>query len=122
MISRTPGRFNGKTVRVSAHVESDGIEKTVLTDSACQYGGMALDRSAKFKGQDMLANALSWKSPGTVDKTITGVFIGKFEWRPNQVPSRILHLKEVIDLKVSALQGSGSPQPSGVEAGQAKQR
>ena len=34
---------------------------------------------------------------------ITGVFIGRFEWRPGQIPSRILHLKKVLDLKVSEI-------------------
>jgi len=99
-ISRTPDHFNGKIVRLAARLESDGMDWTVLTDKDCKYGGMAIDMSGKFSGSDDLANALSSKSPGTIDKTITGVFIGRFEWRPNQVPARILHLKELHELKV----------------------
>ena len=45
--------------------------------------------------------------PGVIS-LITGVFIGKFEWRPNQVPSRILHLKKVLDLKVTEIPPSDS--------------
>ena len=102
-ISQSPDRYNGKLIRVAARVESDGIENTGLTDKACQYGGMALDRTGKFRGQKELEKALYSKPPGTEHLMITGVFIGRFEWRPNQVPSRILHLKKLLDLKVSPI-------------------
>src|ERR1019366_4572068 len=100
-ISQSPEQYNGRLIRVVARVESDGREWTVLTDKACQYGGMALDRTGKFRGQKELEKALYSKPPGTRYLMITGMFIGKFEWRPNQVPSRILHLKTLLDLKVS---------------------
>jgi hypothetical protein len=100
-ISQSPDRYNGELIRVMARVESDGQEWTVLTDKACQYGGMALDRTGRFSGQKDLENALYSKPPGTRYLMITGVFIGKFEWCPNQVPSRILHVTKLLDLKVS---------------------
>lgn len=102
-ISQSPDRYNGKLIRVIARVESDGQEWTVLTDKACKYGGMALDRTGRFRGQKELEKALYSKPPGTEYLMITGVFIGRFEWRPNQVPSRILHLKKLLDLKVSPI-------------------
>ena len=102
-ISQSPDQYNGKLIRVAARVESDGQEWTVLTDKACQYGGMALDRTGKFRGQKELEKALYSKPPGTRYLMITGIFIGKFEWRPNQVPSRILHLKKLLDLRVSPI-------------------
>jgi hypothetical protein len=107
-ISQSPDRYNGKLIRVVARVESDGREWTVLTDKACKYSGMALDRTGRFRGQKELENALYSKPPGTRYLMITGIFIGKFEWRPNQVPSRILHLKKVLDLKVSQIPVSDS--------------
>lgn len=107
-ISQSPDRYNGKLIRVAARVESDGKENTVLTDKACQYGGMDLDRTRKFRGQKELEKALYSKPPGTRYLMITGMFIGEFEWRPNQVPSRILHLKKVLDLKVSQIPVSDS--------------
>jgi hypothetical protein len=97
------------------------MEHTVLTDTACEGGGMALDTSGPFKGQDELLNALAWRSPGTLDKTITGVFVGKFDWRPKQTPSRILHLKEVLDLKVSPIPDSGIPKPKDGDTEQPRQ-
>jgi len=102
-ISQSPDRYNGKLIRVAARVESDGKENTVLTDNACQYGGMDLDRTKRYRGQKELEKALYSKPPGTRYLMITGIFIGVFEWRPNQVPSRILHLKKVLDLKVSPI-------------------
>jgi hypothetical protein len=86
-----------------ARVESDGIEWTVLTDKACKYGGMALDRTGRYRGSKNLERALYSNPPGTEHLMITGVFIGRFEWRPNQVPSRILHLKKLLELKVSPI-------------------
>jgi hypothetical protein len=71
---------------------------------------MALDRTDKFRGQNDLENALSSKPPGTSDLMITGIFIGKFEWRPNQVPSRMLHLKKFLNLRVSEIPAPGSLQ------------
>lgn len=102
-ISQSPDRYSGKLIHVEARVESDGREWTVLTDKACQYGGMTLDRTGNFRGQKELEKALYSKPPGTRYLMITGVFIGKFEWRPNQVPSRILHLKKLLQLKVSPI-------------------
>jgi hypothetical protein len=102
-ISQSPERYNGKLIRVVARVESDGIENTGLTDKACRNGGMAIDRTGRFRGQKELEKALYSKPPGTRYLMITGVFIGRFEWRPNEVPSRILHLKKLLDLKVSPI-------------------
>src|SRR5258708_38901794 len=76
-ISANPGFFDGKTVSISAQFESDGVERTVLTDSNCPKVGIAIEGKARVKGEEMLLRALQMGHPGTLDKRITGTFTGK---------------------------------------------
>jgi hypothetical protein len=100
-ISADPGQFNGKTVSISGLLESDGIERTVLIDSTCKKLGIAISSSGHFKGEAKLLNALRTGHPGTLDKEITGTFVGKFVWKSREVsPKRILVLKEVRNVSI----------------------
>jgi hypothetical protein len=99
-IAATPGRFDGKIVSVFGQIESDGIERTVLTDSGCVNLGIAISAPAHFKGEAEFTKALDTGHPGTLDKKITGTFVGKFVWKPREVPKRILELKEVRNLSI----------------------
>ena len=77
-----PNRFNGKTVRVKALVESDMIEHTMLVDESCKSYGVSLwiphdlDDNSEVKE---LRKALKeqWK-PGAAKTRVLGVFRGTF--------------------------------------------
>ncbi len=99
-IAATPGRFDGKIVSVFGQIESDGIERTVLTDSGCLNLGIVISAPAHFKGEAEFIKALETGHPGTLDKKITGTLVGKFVWRPREVPKRIIELKEVRKLSI----------------------
>jgi hypothetical protein len=99
-ISREPAKFNSHWVRIPAHIESDSFEYTGLVDSACQNVAISLDYSGKYKGHDELDKAIHSPWPGTVDKDISGVFIGRFEWHPTERVRRVLILKGVENLRV----------------------
>src|SRR5258708_27817125 len=76
-ISANPTRFAGKTVVFASRFESDGMERSVLTDSDCKDFGLSVSTPEHFKGEDVLKKALSVGRPGTLDKTITGTFTGR---------------------------------------------
>jgi hypothetical protein len=97
-ISVNPTRSAGKTVVFVSRFESDGMERSVLTDSTCMDVGLSVSTPEHFKGEDELKKALSVGRPGTLDKTITGTFTGRFLWRPRKNPKRVLTLTEVRDL------------------------
>jgi len=95
-IARGPAKFNHVFVLVRAHITSDGFEHTDLVDHSCENLGISLNYSTPFKGQDELVKAIHSPWPGTVDKDISGVFIGKIEWHVKVS----LSLTGVRDLKV----------------------
>ena len=100
-ISANPLRFTGKTVMFSGQYESDGIERSVLTDNKCKDVGIAVSAPAHFKGEADLMKALRLGHPGTLDKTISGTFSGKFEWHPRKNPKRVLTLTEVRNVSAA---------------------
>ena len=97
-IARAPSKFNHALVLVRAHIASDGFEHTELVDHSCQSLGITLDYSTPFKGQDELVKAIHSPWPGTVDKDISGVFIGRVEWHAKVNLS--LQLTGIRDLRV----------------------
>jgi hypothetical protein len=99
-ISREPAKFNLQWVRIPAQIESDSFEFTGLVDSTCKNDAISLDYYGKYKGHDELDTAIHSPMPGTVDKDISGIFIGIFEWRPSKRPRRLLILKGVENLEV----------------------
>jgi len=99
-ISREPAKFNSQWVRIPAHTESDSFEHTDIVDRACEEAGIELDYSSNFKGRKELEKAIHSPSPGTVDKDISGVFIGKFQWHATERARLILILNGVENLKV----------------------
>ena len=97
-IARAPSKFNRAFVLVRAHIASDGFEHTDLVDHSCEKLGISLDYSTPFKGQDELVKAMHSPWPGTVDKDISGVFIGRVEWHAKV--SLSLQLTGIRDLRV----------------------
>lgn len=100
-ISADPKTFAGKVVSVSGEYNSDGMHGSVLTDPKCDAVGIAIKAPAHFKGDDDFRKAVQQGSPGTLDKKVTGTFIGRFIWHPQDMPKRILELEEVRDLSVT---------------------
>lgn len=99
-IAADPVRFADRLVLVSGRYESDGIERSVLTDDKCRDKGIAVSTPASFDGEAAFTKALSSGYPGTLDKIVTGTFVGTFRWQPAEVPKRVLELREVRNLSV----------------------
>lgn len=96
-----PDTFANKTVALKGKLNSDGIERVVLTSADCEDFGIAITTPGHFKGEDAFVKALQTGHPGTLDKTIRGLFIGTFKLQKGEVPSRILILKEARELEVT---------------------
>ena len=97
-ISAHPARFAGKIVVLSSQLNSDGIERENLTDKDCDDVGIAILAPNHFKGEAEFVKALQTGHPGTLDKTISGTFVGKFIWRPHDIPKWSLILREVRNI------------------------
>jgi hypothetical protein len=97
-----PERYANKLVKVAVAVESDGMHYTVLIDRTCPKLGLTPefpDTEPRHPALDALQNAIYGQGrPGTLDKDVSAVFVGKFKWRRGKVPWGILHVKEMTDL------------------------
>lgn len=100
-ICADPKAFAGKLVTVSGEYNSDGIERAVVTDPRCHDVGIAIRTPRHFRGEAAFLKTLQQGSPGTLDKKVTGTFIGRFIWHPQDIPKRTLELDEVRDLSVT---------------------
>jgi hypothetical protein len=101
-----PESYQGKLLKVSASVMSDGLEHTVLIDQACPGRGLAPETSGELPevpGIADLNDAIFDKhsQPGTGDKDLSAVFVGTFEWRPKQIPRWVLHVSQVSNVEWS---------------------
>jgi hypothetical protein len=94
-------RFDGKLVRFRATFVSDGIERSVLVQHGCKLGIVPLIADDQTRPSvDAFNRAVSRGGPGTADKTVIAMFVGRFAWKP---PSkRTLDLMEVEELQVKA--------------------
>jgi len=99
--------FNGKSVRVRATVDSDGIENTLLRDETCPQGGIGLWTPEDVEHRKWTARALKdaifrMGLRGTdKNKTINGTFLGTFSLKDGpEFPERVLRLDDVPDLTI----------------------
>ena len=110
-VALDPAAYDGQILRVPATVLSGGYHGSVLIDTRCPERGAALyfEESARDTANiAALEKAIWYPYPGTIDKTIQGDFIGRFKWDPrrrsepvhDQPPSRILEVRDVLDLSV----------------------
>lgn len=93
-------RFDGKLVRFRATFISDGIERSILVQRGCKLGIVPLiDADDQTRPTvDAFNRAINQGGPGTGDKTVVAMFIGRFAWKP---PSeRTLDLVAVDELRV----------------------
>jgi hypothetical protein len=95
-----PGKFNGMRVEFPAQFNKPWIEQVTLTDNACDSVAVVPYLSEKTEGYEALQDALHKDHTGTMDKSITAKWIGKFNWRPRSVPNRTLDVFAVKDLVV----------------------
>jgi hypothetical protein len=103
-VLRTPDLFAEKCVQLQGRFLSDGLEHSVIVDESC--GKMGLEPWATDKITERLDEVI-WQpgsGPGTFDRRITGLFIGRFVWRPHATCDvRVLEISEVNGLKVQKL-------------------
>jgi hypothetical protein len=102
-VSSHPEVFAGKLLRVSGELNSDGMHAVVLTDTHCKEYGITLTAIQAFVGEAKYRKALGTGNPGTLDKRITGIFVGRFVWQPKKLPKRVLVLREVHGLSIERL-------------------
>jgi hypothetical protein len=110
-IVKDPSHFNGRRVRFSAALESDGIHNSVLISSGCKAGiaPYPAEKNQNTSELGALDSALEKGMAGTLDKSIKAVFVGVFEFRPQARVQRILHIQRVLSLTVTPKEGA---QPS----------
>lgn len=101
-IIRKPSDFNGKRVQFSAHFESDGMDNSLLTSAECNFGISPFEATAHQNMSELAAleSALERGMVGTLDKSITAVFVGIFEFSPQARHPRVLRIERVMSLKV----------------------
>ena len=102
-----PLRFVGKTIRFSARFDSDGIERSVLTDPNCGRGIEPFAPNEVEQHPDIRAldSALGQGMRSTMDKRIVANFTGRFLLRDSN-SSRlqfVLNIVRIDDLKVTPL-------------------
>jgi len=98
-ITMQPRLYRGKLVSFQAEFWSDGIEHSVLVDPWCKHG-LGPNWTGSPKGEEAFDKALRTGGPGTLDKTITATWIGRFAWHPGQIPTWVLKVIEIKDLKL----------------------
>ena len=97
-------QFVDKRVRFSARFDSDGIERSVLTDPSCGRGiePFVPDEVEQHPDIEALDRALDQGMRGTIDKRIVATFTGRFVVRDSDLGLRfVLHIEQVDDLKVT---------------------
>jgi hypothetical protein len=106
-----PEFFNGKCVRMSAEVLSDGHHGIVLIDGRCPRGLRVWWPETSWKHDDIAAfykaAMTEWR-----EKTITGRFLGRVNWNPTDGPhgTFLLDTTAISNLKV---QPTASPSDYG---------
>lgn len=108
-LMRDPSAFTGHMVRLQAFVDSDLIERTLLTQDGCQ-GGIALNTSKAGNPPVALIEDADYRQYSKLrlkfltlsDKQtrLQGIFEGLFIFRPNVSPAGILYLHKVSELQI----------------------
>ena len=96
-----PEKYDGKLIRVTGSVVSDGIEHLGITDKSCGDKGISVTSETTPGALDNLSKMIFTGTPGTSDKEITATFDGTFHWRPGSVPSRLLAPSRVTNVRMT---------------------
>jgi hypothetical protein len=101
-----PAAFDKKVVRVSATFQSDGIEHSSLMDRACSKTTVAITSGpSDDAAHSALSSAVFNGRPGTFEKEIRGIFIGRFTWQKGKLPSRRIDLVTASDITMTPREG-----------------
>jgi hypothetical protein len=112
-ITTHPRLYQGKLVSFQAQFQSDGIEHSVLVDPWCKHG-LGPQWNGSPKGEEAFDKALYTGYRGTLDKTITATWIGRFAWHPGQRPTWVLNVVEIRDLKLDYIPPAPDAPPPAV--------
>ena len=99
-VAAAPNKYNNRLIAISARYESDGTHVEWLSDSACTGAGLELHMQAKTKGTEKLRLALRGGYPGTLDKRITGTFVGILHWDTYDALARSLDVQSIESVTV----------------------
>jgi hypothetical protein len=100
-VAKEPDRFDGHSITVRAHVQSDGLHGSQIYDESCGQYGLLLFMHPEAKGQDELDAALGWCHRSTRGKDILGTFTGIFRYKPTYLgdpPRRSISVSRIDDL------------------------
>jgi hypothetical protein len=118
MVAATPEKFDNQLITISAHYESDGMEREGLSDPSCKEAGTELRMLPNTRGTKKLHQALRGGYPGTLDKTVEGTFTGVFHWDPANHPPRSMEVQSIKNVTVERKQTSiASPGSTEHESG-----
>jgi hypothetical protein len=106
-VLRYPSKFDGKLIRVTARVESVGLEWVTLSSGDCKGVGMGVRTPKSFPGMKEMSHALIAGGVEREDKEVTGIFTGRFELSKDEPGRRILNITRVRILSVKL----GTPGP-----------
>ena len=96
-----PEKYDGKLIRVTGSVVSDGLEVTAVVDKSCGGKGMILTRESPPGALKKLDDAIFTGYPGTTDKYITVTLTGTFHLIPGEVPQRTLVASKVTNIRTT---------------------
>ena len=94
-LTARPALYDGRIVRFSAHVMSDGIEHTLLFSPACSEFPLIVTAGPRREADvHELTDVIFGKERGTVNRDVAGTFIGTFK-SPNRI-----ELQRALDVVV----------------------
>ena len=99
----SPARFNGRTVRITAPIQSDGLHGSWLADRSCDGGIVILWPESARKNprvEQLRSTVFRSVPPGTLDKDVRATLTGVFRSRADARPPRAIEIVDVQDLSV----------------------
>lgn len=114
-VAKDPDRFEGQSITVRAHVQSDGLHGSQIYDESCPQSGLLLFSHPGTKGEDELDAALGWCHRGTRGKEIFGTFTGVFHFKPTCIgdpPRRIISISRIDGLVLKSAKTASASFPT----------
>jgi len=106
-VVESPLRYDGELIEVEGFLSSDGIEHMSLYSKACAESWiLVVPESRRPRELGALKSEIANGSRGTLDKEISGTFVGIFEWRLLARQHRRIDLLSATNLKIKRLRTS----------------
>lgn len=99
----SPATFNGRTVRITAAIQSDGLHGSWLADRSCDGGIVILWPESARKNprvEQLRSTLFSSVPPGTLDKEVRATLTGVFRARADARTPRAIEFVDVQGLSV----------------------